>query len=154
MTRYSLLITLATALLVSATAVAGDIYKWTDKDGSVHYEDRPIANVPMERLELLTRNTDNAAVQARVAERRSAKATAKQVASEAPSEMSRQEIRAEQQKRQQKCQEYRDRLERFLRSRRLYKEGESGEREYLDEAATMAARDRVQGQILEYCGSA
>jgi hypothetical protein len=154
MTRYSLVITIAAALLASATAVAGDIYKWIDDDGSVHYEDRPVANVPMERLQLLTRNTDNAAVQARVAARRKARATALQVASEAPPDMSRQEIRAEQQKRQQKCQEYRDRLERFLRSRRLYKEGASGEREYLDEAATMAARNRVQGQIQEYCGSA
>ena len=154
MTRYSLFITIATALLVSATAVAGDIYKWTDEDGSVHYEDRPIGGVPMERLELVTRNTDSAAVQARVEARRNARATADQIASEAPPDMSRQEIRAEQEKRQQKCQEFRDRLERFLRSRRLYKEGESGEREYLDEAATLAARDRVQGQIQEYCGTA
>lgn len=152
-TRYSLLLAVTAALLTGATAMAGEIYTWIDKDGGVHYEDRPIADTPIERVQIVSRNTDNTAVKARVDERLQAKAIIQQVASEAPPEMSRQDRRAEQEKRQGKCQEYRSRLERFLRSRRLYKEGESGEREYLDEAATLAARDRVQGQIKEYCGS-
>ena len=57
------------------------------------------------------------------------------------------------QKRQQQCQMYRDRLERFLRSQRLYQEDESGERQYLNEEETMAARARVEEQIQKYCGS-
>jgi len=152
-TRFSLLIAVTAALLAGTTAMASDIYTWTDKDGNVHYEDRPIANTPVERLRIVSRNTDNTAVKARVDERLEAKAIIQQVASEAPPEMSRQDLRAEQAKREEKCAEVRGRLQRFLRSRRLYKEGESGEREYLDEAATLAARDRVQGQIKEYCGS-
>jgi hypothetical protein len=67
--------------------------------------------------------------------------------------MTREEIRAEQQVRQEKCQQYRSQLQSFLRSQRLYKEDDSGERQYLSENEVMAARSRVEGQIQEYCGA-
>ena len=67
--------------------------------------------------------------------------------------MTRDEILAEQQKRKDECQRYRDRLQEFLRSRRLYEEDEAGVRSYLSEEKMMAARTRVESQIQEYCGS-
>ncbi|UCG78350.1 MAG: DUF4124 domain-containing protein, partial [Nitrospirota bacterium] len=82
-----------TALLASGLAVGGEIYKWVDENGNVHYEDRPIAeaNASVERVvDVRSRNTDEAAVAARVDERRKAQAAADQVESEAPQEMSRQ----------------------------------------------------------------
>jgi hypothetical protein len=154
MKRYRLAVTVSVAaLLMGGTAVAGEIYKWTDDEGSAHYEDRPIAGASVERLDIASRNTDNSAIQARQRADREAKATARQVAAEAPKEMSRQEVRAEQEKRQQQCQMFRDRLEQFSRSQHLYKDGEDGERQYLDEAQTMAAHNRVQQQIDKYCGT-
>lgn len=152
MKRYSLLITVAAALITGGTAVASEIYKWTDQDGSVHYEDRPTGDAPMERLDIVSKNTDNSAVRSQVAANRETRATAEQVASEAPPEMSKAELRAEQQKRNEQCQMYRGRLEQFLRSQRLYREDDAGEREYLDESETLAARESVEGQIKEYCG--
>lgn len=142
-----------TALLASGLTVAGEIYKWTDDNGNVHYEDRPTAESEMERLDIVSRNTDNSIVQARLDADRKARDAARQVASEAPPEMSKEEIRAEQEARQEKCQSYRDRLEAFLRSQRLYEEGEDGDRKYLSEEEVFAAREKVQGQIEEYCGS-
>ena len=152
MKRYSLLFTAAAALVTSGTAVASEIYKWTDADGNVHYEDRPTADAPIERLAIASKKTDNSVVQARLEERRKARATAEQVASEAPPEMSREEIRAEQKKRQERCEMYRARLESFLNSQRLYREDDAGERVYLEEEEVLAARNRVEGQIKEYCG--
>lgn len=152
MKRYSLLITTAAALITSGTAVASEIYKWTDAEGNVHYEDRPTADAPIERVAIASRNTDNTVVQARLEERRKARATAEQVASEAPPEMSREEIRAEQKKRQEQCEMYRARLETFVNSQRLYREDDAGERVYLEEEEIQAARTRVEGQIKEYCG--
>jgi len=152
MKRYSLLITVAAALITGGTAVASEIYKWTDQDGNVHYEDRPTGNAQVERLAIVSKNTDNSAVRSQIAANREARATAEQVASEAPPEMSKAELRAEQEKRKEQCQMYRDRLEQFLRSQRLYREDDAGEREYLDESETLAARERVEGQIKEYCG--
>ncbi len=152
MKRYSLLITFAAALITSGTAIAGEIYKWTDADGNVHYEDRPTFGAPIERLAIASKKTDNSAVQARLEANREARATAEQVASEAPPEMSREEVRAEQQKRTEQCQMYRARLESFINSQRLYREDDAGERVYLEEKEILAARTRVEEQIKEYCG--
>ena len=152
MKRYSLLITTAAALITSGTAVASEIYKWTDAEGNVHYEDRPTADAQIERVAIASRKTDNTVVQARLEERRKARATAEQVASEAPPEMSREEIRAEQKKRQEQCEMYRARLETFVNSQRLYREDDAGERVYLEAEEIQAARTRVEGQIKEYCG--
>jgi hypothetical protein len=154
MKRYRLVHTVSVAaLLISGTTVASEIYKWTDEDGNAHYEDRPVATADIERLDIVSRNTDNSAIQARQREDREAKAAARQVAAEAPKEMTKREIRAEQEKRQEQCQMYRDRMEQFSRSQRLYQEGPDGEREYLDEAKTLEAHNRVQQQIDKYCGT-
>ncbi len=154
MKRYRLALTVSVAaLLMGGTTVASEIYKWTDDDGNAHYEDRPIASAEFERLDIVSRNTDNSAIQSRQRADREAKAAARQVAAEAPKEMSRQEVRAEQEKRQQQCQVYRDRLEQFSRSQRLFEEGDDGERRYLDEVQTLAAHNRVQQQIDKYCGT-
>ena len=154
MMKYRLPITIAcAALMASGLAVAGEIYKWTDENGNVHYEDRPVGKTDMEHVDVRTRNTDNPVVQARLDADREARAASRQVASEAPPKMTREEMRGEQQARQEKCQQYRSQLESFLRSQRLYKEDDAGEREYLSEDAIMAARSRVEGQIQEYCGA-
>ena len=148
----ALFIMVAAALVTTGTAVAGEIYKWTDAEGNVHYEDRPSGNIPVQRVAIVSRNTDNAAVQARVAAQRESRATDEQVASEAPPEMSRQEIRAEQAKRKERCDQYRARLDTMLAAPRLYREDEAGERVYLDEEQIQAAQARVREQIKEYCG--
>jgi len=112
MMKYRLPITIAcAALMASGLAVAGEIYKWTDEDGNVHYEDRPVGTTDMEHVDVRSRNTDNTVVQARLDADRAARAASRQVASEAPAEMTREEMRAEQQVRQEKCQQYRSQLE-------------------------------------------
>jgi len=151
-TRLLLTVSLA-ALLASGLAVAGEIYKWTDDDGNVHYEDRPTGDTDVQHMDVISNDTDNAIVQARLDANRKARDAARQVASEAPPEMTKEEVRAEQQKRQDDCQKYRDQLQSFLRSQRLYQEDESGDRSYLSAEEVMAARTRVEGQIQEYCGS-
>ncbi len=154
MKHFRLVLTVAMAAsMACGMAIAGEIYKWTDDDGSVHYEDRPTGNASIERLDVMSRNTDNTVVLARLDADRKARDAARQVASEAPPKMSKAELRAEQEKRQQECQKYRDRLERFLQSRRIYKEDDAGERQYLSDDEVTAARSRVEGQIQEYCGS-
>jgi hypothetical protein len=154
MKNYRLPVTIAcAALLASGLAIGGEIYKWTDENGNVHYEDRPIGKTDVEHVDVVSRNTDNAVVQARLDADREARTAARQVASEAPPEMTKEELRAEQQERQEKCQMYRDRLQAFLRSTRLYQEDGDGERNYLSEEEIMAARTKVEGQIQEYCGA-
>jgi hypothetical protein len=140
-------------LLIATAAIAADIYKWTDADGNVHYGDRPIGQ-QSERVPIVSRPTDPARIQALSQARADARAQAAEeaaaLAAEGPTE---EELRAEARERAEKCSSYRERLQRFVTSRRLYREDENGERVYLDEEEMQAARQRVEDQVADYCNS-
>ena len=57
------------AMTVAGGATANEIYKWTDEDGNVYYEDRPTGAATEERLDITYRATDSRAVQRRVQKR-------------------------------------------------------------------------------------
>ncbi len=119
----------------------------------MHYVDRPSGQPTEERLDILSNRTDNQAVRASVQarldrevereERQAQRAEAEQQAAEA---------RAAEAKRKEQCEMYRARMDSYLRSTRLYREDESGERVYLDEDQVMEARARLQDKIQESCG--
>ena len=137
----------------SGIALANDIYKWTDGDGNVHYGDRPTGDATEERLAIGSRPTNPSTVQARVQSRYAAKEAAEEAAASEPQGPTEDELRAQAAERRQKCDTYKARLQKFVTSRRLYKQDENGERVYLDEEQTHAARERVENQVQEYCHS-
>ncbi len=137
----------------SGIAFANDIYKWTDENGNVHYGDRPTGDATEERLAISSRPTDPSKVQTRVQSYRTAKETAEEAAAGEPQGPTEDELRAQAAEKKQKCDTYKARLQKFVQSRRLYKEDENGERVYLDEEQTHAARERVENQVKEYCSS-
>ncbi|MEQ8206249.1 MAG: DUF4124 domain-containing protein, partial [Woeseia sp.] len=133
-------------VLFASGAVAGEIYKWTDATGNVHYGDRPAENVTVERLNIQSRPTDpariaavaQARIEARGEAREQAEATGAGTADEKPSPA---ELRRIAEERAQQCTTYKERLQSFVQSRRLYREDENGERIYLSEQETAAARE-------------
>lgn len=139
-------------VLLGGTAVASDIYKWTDESGTVHYGDRPTGNGSAERLAIASEPTDPESV-ARIAQARSdaRSARAEAAAEKAANEPSPEELRARAEERAHKCTTYKERLQKFITSRRLYRHDENGERVYLDEEEKLAARAGVQQKIEEYC---
>lgn len=155
--RQKITVTLTSAALLvaltgPATTVASQIYKYTDADGTVHYVDRPTGAATEERVAIISQPTDRAAVQTRV-EGRLDRQQAAEDARTARADARQQEAaaRAEREQRAQKCQEYRSRLETYVQSRRLYRQGEDGERIYLDDAEREAARQKVEELVAEYC---
>lgn len=150
--RYlAIAVALTLAVTTAGTAVAGDIYKWTDEDGNVHFEDRPAGEEP-ERLAIRSKPTDPARVQAMAQARASAAAkAAEEEAAATPEGPSAEELRAQADERAQKCSSYRARLQKYVTSRRIYREDESGERVYLDEDEMQAERERVENQVQEFC---
>jgi catalase len=151
MTSKILALVLAAAALASS-ALAGEIYKYVDDTGNVHYLDRPSGESGEERMDISYSGTSNAAVSARVEKRRDYMAALEEARSEAQSQREAEaQARAEMEARAAKCQEHRARLETYLQSRRLYRENEAGEREYLDEKQTMEARRKVEEAIQENC---
>ncbi len=141
------------ATLCASTALAGDIYRYTDENGNVIYVDRPTGNPGETRMDVYSRNTDNAAVQASVQTRQdTANANTESDAAEDDAKLTRSEKRAIAAANQQQCQAYRTQLDTFVASRRLYREDESGERVYLSDTESQETRDRVQRLIEETCG--
>ncbi len=143
----------AVAALVFATgAMASEIYKWTDEDGNVHYEDRPSGAATEQRLDITYSRTDGSAVQRRVEsyrDARTARDEAKSVAAAAEKEAA--DNAAAEAERQQACDRSRARLETYLQARRLYRTGADGERVYLDEEQQAEARRKAEEQIAEFC---
>ena len=142
---------ISSGLAVGGSAMASEIYKWVDAEGNVHYGDRPTGDDQAEIVALTYKRKDSSAARSRVAaqgaalkERRAARAEEKKSAEDAAAE-------AEAQK--QRCDTYRAQLETMVQSRRLYREDENGERVYLDEDQTNAARQRVEERIAEDCSS-
>jgi hypothetical protein len=54
------------AMTIASGAVANEIYKWTDENGNVHYEDRPSGAATEERLHMTYNRTSSSAVHQRV----------------------------------------------------------------------------------------
>jgi len=137
-------------LFVAGSALASEIYKWTDADGNVHYGDVPVS-AQSERLAISSKPTNNARVQATTQARVDARVREREEAAKLPAGPSPEELRAEAEERAEQCTAHRVQLQKFLRSRRIYREDENGERVYMDEAEMRATRERAENQVEEYC---
>jgi hypothetical protein len=136
----------------AAGAMANEIYKWTDSEGNVHYEDRPSGAATEERIDIAYRRTDSSAVNQRIQarlDRQSERDEAKSVAAAQEQEAADSAAAAEE--RARACERARSRLETYLQSRRLYRTDENGERVYLDDAERQEARQKAEEQITEFC---
>ena len=141
-------------MTVGSGAMANEIYKWTDDQGNVHYEDRPTGAVTEERMALSYRRTDASGVQQRVqSHAESVKARDEARAAAAEDAKTAEKEAAEAADKQKKCESYRARLQTFDQSPRLYREDADGERVYLDDTERQKARQRVEDLIAEHCTS-
>ena len=151
MIRKTLIVFTTAALGFSGAVLSGEIYKWTDENGNVHYEDRPVGE-EVERLDVVSSNTSNSNVQASIdarRERESARAEARSKRDEEAAAAA--EAQAEAENRAVKCTESKARMQSYLQSRSLFREDDNGERVYLDEDQVMDARNKAQEQIQKYC---
>ena len=150
--RHLTLMAAIAAMAFATGAAASEIYKWTDENGNVHYEDRPTGAATEERLQLTYRRTSSSAVNQRVQARVNRQAEREEARSAAAAaEQEAAENAAAAAERQQACERARARLETYLQSRRLYRTDENGERVYLDEAQRQEARKKAEDQITEFC---
>ena len=153
MKARQIVLTCAVAAMTFATgALANEIYKWTDENGNVHYEDRPSGAATEERVDITYRRTDSGAVNQRIQarlDRQSERDEARSVAAAAEQEAADQA--AAEAERAKACERARARLETYLQSRRLYRTDENGERVYLDDAERQEARQKAEEQITEFC---
>ncbi|MBT8098633.1 MAG: DUF4124 domain-containing protein [Gammaproteobacteria bacterium] len=155
MMRKQFLIMMATAAtFVSTTTLASDIYRYTDADGNIHYVDRPSGTATEQRVAIASKRSNPGSAPARsqaASAPAAAAADAAPAADAAEKKLTRSEKIAAKRERDEKCASYRAKMETLVTSRRLYREGENGEREYLDESQTEEARNKVQELIETNC---
>jgi hypothetical protein len=131
---------LAVSLVVALASSGGyaDVYRWVDARGGVHYSD-----VPIEGAVRIKATLPRAAVPAPAAPATTAAAAAAGSAPVAPGAQA-DAARAVQQdlakKRSEQCKVATERYENAINSRRLYRQGKNGEREYLSDAELTQAR--------------
>ncbi|MGI9223804.1 MAG: DUF4124 domain-containing protein [Woeseiaceae bacterium] len=142
----------AAAVITGASVSAGEIYKYVDENGNIHYLDRPTGESGEERLGLTYAQTDNATVSAQQKQRQEYMAKLDEAREESATRREAEEMaRAEMEQRDARCQQHRARLEGYLQARHLYRENEAGERVYLDESQTLEARQKVEELIQKDC---
>ena len=144
----------ALALTAGGGAMANEIYKWVDDEGTVHYGDRPSGAPVEQQMAINYRRTDPSVVQGQIDAQNQAKAARQErraAAEEAAQTAAAKEAEAADQ--QKRCDSYRARLKTMIESRRLYREDENGERVYLDETQTQDARRKVEDLIAENCST-
>jgi len=153
-TRHLIIGFAALAITISTGAFADDIYKWTDENGNVHYEDRPSGNPSEQRLQFSYNRTNAKSVQGRVQRQQDVANTRREARDEADAaERTAADERAAAEQKLAQCDSYRAKLKTMLESRRVYRENEAGERAYLDEAQRAEARTKAEELIKETCGS-
>ena len=144
----------ALSVALSYGAMAGEIYKRTDANGNVVYEDRPSGSPTEERLAMTYNRTDSSAVQGRVKsrhDRQSERQEANAAAASAEEADAAEKARAEEVKKY--CEGYRAQLETLALERRVYRTGPDGERVYLDDAERDEAKQKAEALIAEHCNS-
>ena len=150
--KLCVLILSASAVATGTPALAGEIYKFVDDDGNVHFVDRPSGQSGEERLQLTYARTSNAAIEGQIKSRQEYMEAREKAREEEMTQREAEEtMRVEERQRAKKCEEHRARLESYLQARRLYRQNDAGEREYLDDSEMLEARRQVEDKIAETC---
>lgn len=152
--KQTLVLAAAAASLLAGSAIASDIYRHTDEDGNVHYGDRPTGADTEQRVAIASKRSRPSAPPAQIEQPQgNAAATPGESAAgeAAAAKKTRSEKIAEQKEREERCQSSRARLETMVTSRRLYREDENGERDYLNDAEIDEARAKAQALVEEHC---
>jgi hypothetical protein len=138
-----------TALVLAGVSplARADVFRWVDKDGIVHYSDEWVPGSEVIRSVGKPRPESASAAPSRSAtafnrgetggETDNARAVQQDVA------------RA----RDAQCKFSKERYMRSIQSRRVYKEGKDGEREYMSDAEADSYREQARKDVQAACGS-
>lgn len=138
-------------LILALPAAAGEIYRWTDAEGRVHFGDRPPAGTG-EALPLTSRPTPPAPAPDAGARRqrqeqllRAFETERRERAEQAAA------ARAETARRERNCRSARERLEGVRSAAYLFRRDGSGERVILDDAERAAAEAETEALVTQWC---
>jgi hypothetical protein len=148
------ILSLGTLVLLGASALAqADVYRWVDARGEVHYSDRWVPGSELIKVER-SRATPQAAANMRGAEQNRLAVTNDRInAQQAQNADTRAVQRDVQEARSAQCKEAKERYEKSIQARRIFRTGKDGEREYLSDADADEWRLKARSEMQEACGA-
>lgn len=145
------LLLLLVAALLAQPAAAGEVYKWKDEQGRIHYSDTPPAHQPSNRLEGIRKGSEASAEQARkaLADKLNESQMHRQQTQEA--EDKQRAAEEEKRKRAEACRKAQERLA-ILQQRGVVAQIDAqGQRKTLSDAERQAAISQTQQRVTETC---
>jgi hypothetical protein len=145
MPTYRVCVAVAVALV--AVAARADVWRWTDDKGQVQYSDRWQPGAELIKTDHPHPSTDGGDTprKASVPDRASA-----QLSQEAAQRAVKKDEAAA---RTEQCKQAKDRYDKLIISRRVYREGKNGEREYLSEDEAEQQRLQARLDMQQVCGA-
>ena len=139
------LVPITILILAGAAGLArADVFRWVDDQGVVHYSDEWMPGSVVVKTTMKPHSessTPSGASGARLSE---------QVADQANARAVQQDVAKA---RDSQCSFAKDRYMKAVSSRRVYKEGKDGERQYMTDADADAYREQARKDVQQACGS-
>jgi Domain of unknown function (DUF4124) len=153
--RHSKFLLVFAAVLISALAQAGDVWKYVDERGNTLYTDKPIPGAV--RVATGSQRPPEVAQQANAAQQANTNRTLANSNQRIADAQSNQRIAATVAKdleatRAERCKQARANYQTTIQSRRMYNEGKDGKRTYLSDAELSQQRVDSAKQVESICG--
>ncbi len=137
---------IALVLAGACTLARADVFRWVDEQGVVHYSDEWVPGSVVIKTTVRPHSESapasglsaaNSRVNEQIANQDNARAVQQDVAKARDSQ----------------CSWAKDRYMKAIASRRVYKEGKDGERQYMTDAEADAYREQARKDVQQACGS-
>jgi hypothetical protein len=145
---------LIVAALAGVQSVAhADVYRWVDAQGRVQYSDKWIPGSTLVKVDRTPQNaTATAARQS--ADQKALNASNARIAGQQAEQNNFQAMKADVAKVQQdQCAQAKERYDKAIHARRLFKEGKDGSKEYVSDAQADEYRAKARADMLTACGN-
>jgi len=136
-----------TALVLAGTCTLAraDVFRWVDEQGVIHYSDEWVPGSVVVKTTMRPHDASGAAPSSAANTR-----GADQASDQANSRAVQQDVAKA---RDSQCSWAKDRYMKAIASRRVYKEGKDGEREYMTDTEADAYREQARKDVQQACGS-
>jgi len=136
----------ALVLAGACTLARADVFRWIDKDGVPHYSDEWVPGSVVIKTTVRPHSESSSPSSTASA----ARGVNEQVANQDNARAVQQDVAKA---RDSQCAWAKDRYMKAIASRRVYKEGKDGERQYMTDADADAYREQARKDVQQACGS-
>jgi Domain of unknown function (DUF4124) len=130
----------------ACTLARADVFRWVDKDGVPHYSDEWVPGSVVIKTTVRPHSESSSTPSTASAASR----VNEQIASQDNARAVQQDVAKA---RDSQCTWAKDRYMKAIASRRVYKEGKDGERQYMSDADADAYREQARKDVQQACGS-